>query len=127
MNETTNNNASGEKLYDLQLINKMCRGNEEQVRKMVILFVEQISNSMKEIETAYHEKDFIKIRKLAHKIKPTLSYFGTTQLEAEFKDTVSLLSEEHISAKADTKVKNLLTMTSNVVQEIKNDFQLNNK
>ena len=125
MSKTTNNNASGEKLYDLQLINKMCRGNEEQVRKMVTLFVEQISNSMKEIETAYHEKNFTEVRKLAHKIKPTLSYFGTTTLANEFKDTVSLLSQEHISEEVDGKVENLLTMTGDVVQEIKNDFKLN--
>mgnify|MGYP006429207529 CR=1 FL=1 len=127
MNKTTNNNTSGDKSYDLQLINKMCRGNEEQVHKMVKLFIEQISKSMEEIKTAYHEKDFVKIKKLAHKIKPTLSYFGTTQLQDEFKHTVLLLSEENISAEADSKVENLLTMTNDIVQEIKSDFNIENK
>jgi HPt (histidine-containing phosphotransfer) domain-containing protein len=62
----------------------MCRGNDEQILKMVRVFIDQISQSIEEIESAYFENDFLKIKSLAHKIKPLFTYFGTSKLEKEF-------------------------------------------
>ena len=39
MQFTPNSDLSAGKLYDLTLIDKMCRGNQEQVAKMVKVFV----------------------------------------------------------------------------------------
>ena len=124
MNSPPNSNSSHIKLYDLQLVIQMCRGNDEQVLKMVEVFIDQISQSIKEIETAYFEKDFLKIKSLAHKIKPLFTYFGTSKLEKEFLLTEVLLSKEIISLELELKIINLNLIVMEVISEMKNDFNI---
>jgi hypothetical protein len=124
MNSPPNSNSSHVKLYDLQLVVQMCRENDEQVLKMVEVFIDQISQSIKEIETAYFEKDFLKIKSLAHKIKPLFTYFGTSKLEKEFLLTEVLLSKEIISLELELKIINLNLIVMEVISEMKNDFNI---
>jgi hypothetical protein len=124
MNSPPSSNSSHVKLYDLQLVVQMCRENDEQVLKMVEVFIDQISQSIKEIETAYFEKDFLKIKSLAHKIKPLFTYFGTSKLEKEFLLTEVLLSKEIISLELELKIINLNLIVMEVISEMKNDFNI---
>tara|TARA_B110000902_G_scaffold256998_1_gene324560 strand:+ start:1025 stop:1408 length:384 start_codon:yes stop_codon:yes gene_type:complete len=127
MNLPQNINISHYKLYDLDVINQMCRGNEEQVLKMVEIFIEQISLILKDIETAYSENNFLKIKSLAHKIKPLLTYFGTSKLEKEFLLTEVFFSKEVSSLELELKISNLNLIAKEVVNEMKNDFGLTDK
>lgn len=114
------------KLYSLQLVEKMCRGNQEQISRMVEVFVEQITEAINEIEVAYNEKDFIRIVRLSHKIKPTLSYFGTDELAEEFLLTEDLLSNEITASEVDMKIAALKLVAQEVVDQMKNDFNITN-
>ena len=127
MNLPPNQNTSYIKLYDLQVVDQMCRGNQEQVLKMVEVFVDQISQSMKGIEVAYSENDFLKIKSLAHKMKPLFTYFGTSKLEKEFLLAEELISKEMISVELDAKIASLNLIVKEVVNAMKNDFNLANK
>lgn len=127
MNLPPNSNLSKIKLYDLQLVDQMCRGNQEQVLNMVEVFIGQISQSIKDIKTAYSENDFLKIKSLAHKIKPLLTYFGTSKLEKEFLLTEALISKETTSLELDSKIENLNLMINEVISELKTDFNLTDK
>lgn len=124
MNLPPNQNSSYIKLYDLTVVDQMCRGNQEQVLKMVEVFVDQISQSMQGIETAYSENDFLKIKSLAHKMKPLFTYFGTSKLEKEFLLTEELFSKELISQELNSKITSLNLMVKEVISEMKNDFNL---
>ena len=124
MKSLSNSNSSHVKLYDLQLVVQMCRGNDEQILKMVRVFIDQISQSIKEIECAYFENDFLKIKSLAHKIKPLFTYFGTSKLEKEFLLTEVLLSKEIISLELELKIINLNLIVMEVISEMKNDFNI---
>ncbi|PQJ76942.1 hypothetical protein [Polaribacter glomeratus] len=126
MNLPPNSDSSSVKLYDLQVVSQMCRANEEQVLKMVEVFIGQISQSIKEIETAYSEKDFLKIKKLTHKIKPLLTYFGTSKLEQEFILTDELFSKEIVSSELDLKIANLNFLIHEVISQMKKDFNIPN-
>ena len=127
MNLPPNSNLSHIKLYDLQVVDQMCRGNQDQVLKMVEVFIDQISQSIKDIESAYSENDFLKIKSLAHKIKPLLTYFGTSKLEKEFLLAEVLISKETRSLELDSKIKNLNLLINEVVSGMKIDFNLTNK
>tara|TARA_B110000116_G_C16463134_1_gene414657 strand:- start:160 stop:543 length:384 start_codon:yes stop_codon:yes gene_type:complete len=124
MKSLSNSNSSHVKLYDLQLVVQMCRGNDEQILKMVRVFIDQISQSIEEIESAYFENDFLKIKSLAHKIKPLFTYFGTSKLEKEFLLTEVLLSKEIISLELELKIINLNLIVMEVISEMKNDFNI---
>nr|WP_315192998.1 Hpt domain-containing protein [uncultured Flavobacterium sp.] len=93
---------------------------------MAEVFVEQIIDAINEIETAYTEKDFIKIVRLSHKIKPTLAYFGTDELAEEFLLTEDLLSNEITAPEVDMKIASLKLIAQEVVVQMKNDFNITN-
>ena len=124
MNSPPNSNSSHVKLYDLQLVVQTCRGNDEQILKMVRVFIDQISQSFEEIESAYFENDFLKIKSLAHKIKPLFTYFGTSKLEKEFILTEVLLSKGIISLELELKIIKLNLLVMEVISEMKNDFNI---
>ncbi|MGK0412992.1 MAG: HPt (histidine-containing phosphotransfer) domain-containing protein [Polaribacter sp.] len=122
-----NSNTPNSKLYDLAVINKMCRNNEEQVLNMVEVFIHQISASIKAIDAAYSENDFLKIKSLAHKIKPLFTYFGTDALEKEFLLADELFLTGTASPELELKLTNFNEMTKEVIRVMKNDFNLINK
>jgi HPt (histidine-containing phosphotransfer) domain-containing protein len=120
-----NINQNPIQLYDLQLIHKMCRGDEEKIVKMVKVFIDQTSQAILEILNAFSEKDFLRIEKLAHKIKPTLTYFGTAKLEKELINLEDLLIQKSELAEIDLKIQSFNILTKTVVAKMKNDFNIN--
>jgi HPt (histidine-containing phosphotransfer) domain-containing protein len=126
MQLSENSNLQSIKLYDLQLIHKMCRGDEEKIAKMVEVFINQISQSIQEIMTAFSEKDFLRIEKLAHKIKPTLTYFGTTSLENELLCLEELAIKKSELSELELKILCFKNLTKEVVDKMKNDFNIIN-
>lgn len=112
------------KLYDLELIHKMCRGDEEKIIKMVHVFIEQISESIDEITTAYSEKDFTRIERLVHKIKPTLTYFGVATLEKEAHSLENLLHNKAEPSELEIKILSFNALTKEVVISMKKDFDV---
>ncbi|MBX9807941.1 MAG: Hpt domain-containing protein [Flavobacteriaceae bacterium] len=119
-------NPNPSTLYDLQLIHKMCRGDEEKIAKMIEVFISQISQSIQEIMTAYSEKDFLRIGRLVHKIKPTLTYFGTTSLEKEAVYLEDLLLKKSELSELGLKILSFNALTKEVVDKMKNDFNIIN-
>lgn len=124
MDLSSNPSFSESKLYELDIINKMCRNDKEQVLKMVEVFIDQMSLSIKEIKTAYSENDFIKIKSLTHKTKPLLTYFGTFKLAQEFIAAEVLFSKEISSLEIELKISNLDFLTKEVIDKMKKDFNL---
>ena len=120
-----NPNMTPIKLYDLQLIHKMCRGNEEKIAQMMEVFINQTSESIQEIKIACSEKDFLKIERLVHKIKPTLTYFGTATLEKEFIYLEGLLRKKSEPSEIELKIESVNDLIIKVVDEMKNDFNIN--
>ena len=126
MELSQDSNPNPNTLYDLQLIHKMCRGDEEKIAKMIEVFISQISQSIQEIMTAYAEKDFLRIERLVHKIKPTLTYFGTTSLEKEAVYLEDLLIKKTELSELELKILSFNMLTKQVVDKMKNDFNIIN-
>jgi HPt (histidine-containing phosphotransfer) domain-containing protein len=124
MELTKNSNQAPEKLYDLHLIHKMCHGNVEQISKMVEVFTEEVSQSVREVNAAFLENDFSKIKNLVHKIKPTLTYFGTTQLKEELLQIEALFINEFEITELELKIATISNMTEKIVDKMKNDFTI---
>lgn len=126
MQSSENSNLQSIKLYDLQLIHKMCRGDEVKISKMMAVFIDQISQSMQEISTAFSEKDYLKIEKLAHKIKPTLTYFGTSTLINELLSLEEMAIKKAELSELELKILSFKNLTKEVVDKMKNDFNIIN-
>ena len=76
-NKTIKINARGRKvivqkgIYSLNKLREISQGDEDFVSQMVSIFIEQATISIENLRQAQEEKDYEKIRNLAHKIKPS--------------------------------------------------------
>lgn len=69
------NGSVNKESYSLQKLRKISQGDEAFVAKMVSIFIEQAIISIEDLREAQKEKDYKKIGRLAHKIKPSFDNF----------------------------------------------------
>lgn len=122
----SNTHAEAEQLYNLTMIDKMCRGNEDSVKKMVGVFIRQIAQSVEEISNANQKADLEKIKNEIHKIKPTLSYYGTIKIEKELLALEKLITETSTGQEIEINISTLNTIKSQTIAKMKSDFSLPN-
>jgi HPt (histidine-containing phosphotransfer) domain-containing protein len=122
MNYPPNSNLSNTTSYNLQDVSTMCRGNKDQILKMIEMFIDQIPKSIEEINTALAKNDIETIKNQLHKSKSTIYFFGASKLADEFITTEAMLSEKFSSSELELKIKNINLLTNEVVEEMKNDF-----
>lgn len=83
MKEAQQEMTTEEMLFDLSMIDTICRGNREKKQKMIHTFLCTIPAAVHQIKEAYQATDLRTISELAHQIKPTLAIYAITILEYE--------------------------------------------
>jgi PAS domain S-box-containing protein len=73
-------------LFDLTKIKDIARGNNEFVNKMIALFIESTPVSVIEMRNAYTNNEFEKVRKIAHRIKPSIDNLEITSLKIDIRE-----------------------------------------
>jgi HPt (histidine-containing phosphotransfer) domain-containing protein len=111
-----------EKLYDLCMIEHLCRGKKEKVNKMVMLFIDDIPKTVSLIKLAYEQSDFATIKNLAHKIKPTLSYYAVVKLEKDMKQIEKLALEGQKTEELGLKINKLESVIHQIVDDMKKNI-----
>jgi HPt (histidine-containing phosphotransfer) domain-containing protein len=118
MNTTLENASPIEKLFDLELINKFCRGDINLTKKMIEVFIKDIPVSVEEIKQAYRENDFIKMKKTAHRIKPVLSMYSIVKVGKEI-EVLEMMGQEDIkTAETELKINKLDSIINLVTQQM---------
>lgn len=64
--------ADTHNLYSLSKLKKACNGDPVFMKKMTILFIQQMPAAVLDIRLSFGSKDFQKMKDTAHRIKPTL-------------------------------------------------------
>ncbi|MGB3800629.1 MAG: PAS domain S-box protein [Lewinella sp.] len=110
------------KSYDLAELRKLSRGDDDFVRKMVEIFVEQTPAALQEIRMALQQRDYITVSKVAHRIKPSIASMGVGQLDGVAKDIEvyaksAQVSQEELTNKIDFFSATLTT----VVEKLRED------
>lgn len=73
-------------VFDLTKLEKISRGNIEFINKMIALFIETAAATIIELKQAYQNNEFEKIRKIAHRIKPSIENLEISSLKNEIID-----------------------------------------
>ncbi|MFT3704720.1 MAG: hypothetical protein QM802_20310 [Agriterribacter sp.] len=107
-----------EKLYDLSVIETFCHGNQNAVKEMIAVFIDEVSRFGEEIRLACGKNDYVNIKKLTHKIKPVISYCGVTKIENEIKLIDTLADKENVSGELIFRMEKLETMIKAVVAQM---------
>jgi PAS domain S-box-containing protein len=108
-------------LYDLTQLNTLARGNKEFIGKMIALFIEQVPASVKEIQEAYEQKDFEKVKKTAHRIKPSIDTMGIESLKEEIREIEQSAEAYQTSPQLELLIKNLEKIITEVVSKLREE------
>jgi PAS domain S-box-containing protein len=83
-----------ENLYDLSNLLKISNNNEAFMNNIIQLFIDHIPQSINDIRKAFNEKDFEKVRKIAHRIKPNILNFGIISIKDDIQQLLELNHEQ---------------------------------
>jgi len=112
-------------LYDLTQLRSAARGDMKFVKKMVLLFLQQVPAEIKEMLAAHSENNFEFIRRTAHRIKPMLHNFGITSLQDDMIELEKLLPGNAHADQAFTILKKAESIITQAAAGLKKDFELN--
>jgi HPt (histidine-containing phosphotransfer) domain-containing protein len=118
MNTALKFEAPFEKLYDLGMIEKLCRGDISRTKKMVQLFINDMPASIEEIKQAYKKLDFITLKKTAHRIKPVLAMYSIAKIEKDIEMIESSGIEERVTPELESKINNLSSIIGEVTEQM---------
>ena len=110
------------KLYDLDLINTMTRGNAEKTRNMIRVFTEQTPQMVTKMKQAFDQKNFQTLNEVAHKLKPTMNYYGVPSLAEDLRLIENLSAEKPGSHLIEGALRHVEQLTEMVVNEMQCDF-----
>ena len=111
-------------IYNLDKINEMADGDEEFISSVISVFLEEVPLDLEGLEKALEEENFEQVYQLAHKIKPNVDLLGMEQTRAIALE-IETLGKNKASIDDMKKVFPILkTDISQVVSELKNDFNL---
>lgn len=114
--------TDSEKFYDMCMIERLCHFNEERIKKLVSVFIEQVPQAVEEIKLAYSRKDFSVIKKTAHRIKPTLSYYAIIKVEKDIQQIERIARNGGDTADLELKIIKLDMVVAEVVRKMKQEF-----
>ncbi len=121
-NSEIKTDTATEKLYDLCMIENLCRGNQEQVKQMIQVFIEETPLAVENIKSAYKKSDFVVIKKIAHRIKPVLSYYAIVKIEKDIQ-LIEVMAEEGIASnELEQKINKVDDVLNLIVEQMKTNL-----
>jgi hypothetical protein len=113
-----------EKLYDLKQLQEVLGGSSEILTSLAGIYVNTIPVNSKEMIKASQAEDWLKVSKLAHKIKPTIDSMNIKcilpdirTLEKDAKNRVNTDALANIAVKVDSVI-------NTVAQQLRYEFNL---
>lgn len=104
--------ANGNKLYNLDYLRSVSGNNEDFIREMVLTFTQTIPPVLDEMKIALAGKDWERLARMAHQIKPSFTLMGLNPLRSSI-----LFIEEN--SKYSTKLDELPDVVSDFVRQCK--------
>jgi HPt (histidine-containing phosphotransfer) domain-containing protein len=105
---------------DLTYLKGMAGGNEEVIKEMVGLFIEQVAEVSEEMNICLEKKDWLYLGKLAHKAKSSVSIMGMTELSLELKQLELSASQGFGQELYASTVQKFFSDCSEAIEELKN-------
>jgi CheY-like chemotaxis protein len=122
-NETKLKNASPQHeeqpLFDLAVLEKMSRGDQSFIRKMMSIFIDVTKENTVKMEQFLVQDDWKNMKSVAHKIKPSID-----QLEIKsLKEIIRWLEQYDPETMSKTTWTTNVKTTISVLNEVKNKFE----
>jgi PAS domain S-box-containing protein len=115
-----NNEMMEYQYIDLTGLREVSHGDEEFIKKMLQLFTEQASLTIEEIKNAYSANQMEQVKKIAHRIKPSIDTLGIVALKDDIRDIEKNADAYGQSEKLSQLIDKVETILTNTLDEIKN-------
>lgn len=106
-------------LYDLAQIQQMSRGNDDFVSKMINIFIKLTEENTVKLNDALANDDIDTIKKLAHKIKPSIDQMGITSLKEVVRIVEKFNIDTDSKAELDLHVHKIVKTLNAVAEALK--------
>lgn len=103
-------------LYDLGILNGIANGNKSFVAKMIGVFLQQGPSSVAEIKEAYQKNDVTTVKKIAHRLKPSIDNMGI----ASIKDVIRQIESYELSISGSEALAKLIQQLDKKMQDVTN-------
>lgn len=103
--------------FNLNYLKNMSGDNPEFVREMVETFINSIPKLLRDMEEALGKGDLVKVGKIAHQIKPSLTLMGIPQLKESAVQLEEIVSAPH-AKNPQQEVNNFIEACRKVVAEL---------
>ena len=113
-------NVANNKIYNLSKLYDIAKGKESFVNKMIDLFKQHTPASVAEIVNAYKNSDFEIIKKVAHRLKPSIDNMGIEMLKNEIREIEELAESGQHSEKLEMLIEQLEQVVNSVIVELNN-------
>ena len=110
-----------DKLYDLSKLHALSSGNDSFLQKMISLFSEQAPASVKEIKEAFLAEDYVKMKAVAHRMKPSIDHMGIIALKKDILEIETFSAENTGREELDRLVRKLDTIITQVVHQLQSE------
>jgi HPt (histidine-containing phosphotransfer) domain-containing protein len=116
-------NGDTDRHIDLTYLREIAKGSDEFIVQMLNIFIDQTPKAFVNIEKALESNDWESLRLAVHKIKPSITFIGLS----EIKNDVPLLeeyaaSETHLDAIPEL-VNKIQKVCTKAVIEVKDELQ----
>ncbi len=81
-----NDTITSNSYFDLTGLHEISHGDEVFIQKMLELFTEQATLTIAEIKSAYSKNEMDQVKKIAHRIKPSIDSLGIQLLKEEIRE-----------------------------------------
>lgn len=109
------------KLYDLSILKGQGIDNPDYLRKMIKIFSDQSSQVVRDLNTAYAQKDLGKVYQLAHKIKPSIDGMGIHSLKDLVRAVEQKAHQYQDSKDLGEQVQVLCSTLNRVIEQLKDE------
>lgn len=110
--------------YNLAKVYALSDNDPEFVMQIITLFITEIPDDLKQIETGIKEKDHKLAYSYAHKIKPTLDLLGMTVAHQEILEVEAWTKREGKKNEIEATFESIKAQVKEAVKEIKKDFEV---
>ena len=115
----TKETAKSKLLYNLEKLEELSKGNIDFVKKMCKLFVKITPDYLTQINDFYHQRNISGLKKLIHKMKPSIDYMGINSLKQIIRDLEHLSDDKYALENLKSLVENTISILTEVVLQIR--------
>lgn len=112
--------STATKLYNLDNLIEISRGNSNFIKKMLTLFIEQSHLTCIELEQLLTDNNFESISKTAHKIKPSIENLGISSLMLD----IAILDKNNINDREKEEIENSVQNVIKILKTVSEQLQL---